>query len=91
MDLPAFALHAEPLRRKFYRPKSVLVRLLTQLGSYICDRCVFGNIKFAASGLRRALASTRSIRSRKLALICARIWSVADELWRRFLLAASRL
>ena len=24
MDLPAFALHTEPLRRKFYRPKPVL-------------------------------------------------------------------
>ncbi len=32
MDLPAFALHAEPLRRKSYPPKPVLVSLVHLIG-----------------------------------------------------------
>ena len=32
MDLPAFTLHAEPLRHKFYRPKPVLASLVHLIG-----------------------------------------------------------
>lgn len=62
MDLPAFALHAEPLRRKFYRPKSVYCvhsrnRLLAFEG-----RCVFGVdcmcSKWASARLALGLAGT---------------------------------
>lgn len=60
MDLPAFALHEEPLRRKFYRPKLVFVRSFTQSGfgalysfaSFALVCTIFcARIAFAASGL----------------------------------------
>ncbi len=56
MDLPAFALYAEPLRRKFYRPKPVLASLVHAIGLLYLRAGVFlAKIKFAASGLRRDL------------------------------------
>ena len=56
MNLPAFTLRTEPLRRKFYRPKPVLVRSFTQSGSCIWGAGAFlAKIKFAASRLRRDL------------------------------------
>ena len=67
-DFPAFALHAEPLRRKFYRPKSVLVHSFTQSGSicpirshllaqartYLCVDWVYERASFGGDFVKRA-------------------------------------
>ena len=60
MNLPAFTLRTEPLRRKFYRPKLVLASLVHLIGfgalysfaSFALVCTIFcARIAFAASGL----------------------------------------
>ena len=50
MDLPAFALHAEPLRRKSYRPKPVLAHSFTQSsfgGNFVSSEQALARLVFA--------------------------------------------